>query len=323
MKRNRLVSVGILIASIIFCLTTNVQAQWTLSGNNIYNTNTGNVGIGTTTPWDKLDVRGGILGYSATAPAYLNLQSDYSDAFILLCKKPDYQSYIRYQSGASIKIKTGLIYTDDYSIGDGVGNIWTTVKQTNGYVGIGTTSPANKLDIQGPTSASLPTVRVNTADNGAEINIGVDASSVGWTGSTNATDFAIKTGGTDRLHINYSTGNVGIGTTNPGTYKLAVNGTVKVKEIVASTQGWPDFVFDENYQPTQLAELEQFIKANKHLPDLPSAKEINDNGVQLGEMQAKLLQKFEEMTLYMIELQKQNEALKQNVAELKRMISEN
>lgn len=97
-------------------------------------------------------------------------------------------------------------------------------------------------------------------------------------------------------------GNVGIGTTNP-TYPLAVNGTIRAKEIIVET-GWADFVFDEDYQLPSLAEVERHIKAEKHLPGIPSAAKVAADGVSVGEMQAKLLQKIEELTLHQIEQEK-------------------
>jgi len=79
---------------------------------------------------------------------------------------------------------------------------------------------------------------------------------------------------------------------------------------------WSDFVFNEDYHLKPLNEIEEFIKINKHLPEIPSAKEVEANGVALGEMQAKLLQKVEELTLYMIELKKENDTIKKKLAEL-------
>lgn len=102
---------------------------------------------------------------------------------------------------------------------------------------------------------------------------------------------------------NYFEGNVGIGTTNPGTFKLAVNGNIRAKEIKVET-GWSDFVFEDDYDLRTLEEVEGFIKTNKHLPEIPSAKEVKENGVELGEMDSKLLQKIEELTLYIIDQEK-------------------
>jgi hypothetical protein len=110
-------------------------------------------------------------------------------------------------------------------------------------------------------------------------------------------------------------GNVGIGTTNfnNGAYKLAVNGTIHAKEIFVDMDNWSDFVFDEDYKLKTLADLEKFIIEFKHLPDIPSNTEVKENGVNLGNMDALLLLKLEEMTLYVIELQKQIDDLNEKV----------
>lgn len=106
----------------------------------------------------------------------------------------------------------------------------------------------------------------------------------------------------ERLVIK-SNGNVGIGTSNP-TYKLAVNGTIRSKEVRVET-GWADYVFDKNYRLLPLTEVEQFIKTHNHLPGIASAKEIQEDGLAVGEMQTKMMEKIEELTLYIIDLQKQ------------------
>ncbi|PXX95008.1 hypothetical protein DF185_22790, partial [Marinifilum breve] len=90
----------------------------------------------------------------------------------------------------------------------------------------------------------------------------------------------------------FSNGNVGIGTTTTGTHKLAVNGTIGAREIKVETDSWSDFVFEEDYQLKDLKEVESFIEENKHLPDIPSEKEVLENGIAVGEMNAKLLQKI-------------------------------
>ena len=111
--------------------------------------------------------------------------------------------------------------------------------------------------------------------------------------------------------IFYNDANVGIGTENTFGYKLAVNGTIGAKEVkVEVSSAWPDFVFEKKYNLWTLCELEKYIQENKHLPGIPSAKDTHQQGILVGEMNAKLLQKIEELTLYIIELKKENEEIK-------------
>ena len=89
-----------------------------------------------------------------------------------------------------------------------------------------------------------------------------------------------------------------------------INGKIKTKEVEVTLQNWPDFVFEEEYKLLPLVEIEQYIKQNGHLPDIPSATEVEENGIELGSMQAKLLKKIEELTLYILDLQNQINELK-------------
>ncbi len=108
--------------------------------------------------------------------------------------------------------------------------------------------------------------------------------------------------------INPYGGNVGIGTSDPGAYKLAVNGNIRSKEVVVES-GWADYVFNKDYSLPGLAEVEKFIFQNKHLPDIPSAAEIEKNGLPLGDIQKKMMAKIEELTLYIIAQNKRIELL--------------
>lgn len=108
---------------------------------------------------------------------------------------------------------------------------------------------------------------------------------------------------TNRLQVTTG-GNVGIGINNP-TEKLSVNGNVRAKKVIVSQTGWPDYVFDSSYSLRTLSEVEKFISSNKHLPDMPSAKEVEEKGISIGDNQTLLLKKIEELTLYVIDLQKQ------------------
>lgn len=99
-------------------------------------------------------------------------------------------------------------------------------------------------------------------------------------------------------------------------FKLAVDGKIVAKHVVVTAENWADFVFENGYQLQPLSEVALFIENNGHLPNVPSEKEVSDNGVNLAEMDAILLRKIEELTLYVIELKNENTELKQAVKEL-------
>ncbi len=101
----------------------------------------------------------------------------------------------------------------------------------------------------------------------------------------------------ERMRIS-SSGLVGIGTSTPA-YKLDVVGTIRANEIKVDMNG-ADFVFEEDYHLMPLTELEKFVKDQKHLPEIAPAGEMTENGTGLGDLNTKLLQKIEELTLYMI-----------------------
>lgn len=117
------------------------------------------------------------------------------------------------------------------------------------------------------------------------------------------------------------TGAVGIGmgtTAIPAGAKVAVAGKVVCKEIEVTLTGLPDFVFNKDYKLMSLYDVENFINSNNHLPGVPSQQEVVSKGLNLGDMNATLLQKVEELTLYMIQLQKENDALKTRISNLEK-----
>ncbi|SFT96702.1 hypothetical protein SAMN04489724_3032 [Algoriphagus locisalis] len=126
------------------------------------------------------------------------------------------------------------------------------------------------------------------------------------------------TNSTPRMTIS-DIGNIGIGTTNPGSWKLAVNGQIRAKEIKVETS-WSDFVFYDDYKLPTLNEVENHIKEKGHLKDIPSAKEVAENGIYLGEMDSKLLRKIEELTLYIIDLRKDMDRMNLDYQKLRKNI---
>lgn len=187
-------------------------------------------------------------------------------------------------------------------------------------VGIGTASPVGRLTLRqayDSQSGGAAGLRIENA-NGSSITqllTGSDAGTYLFNGT-----------GNNYLMI-HSAGNVGIGTTTP-QHKLSVNGTIGAKEVIVTNTGWPDYVFRPGYRLRPLSEVAAYIRANRHLPDIPSDAEVKAHGVSVGEMQAKLLAKIEELTLHMIReherndwLEKQNQELRDEIRKIKERIA--
>ena len=110
-------------------------------------------------------------------------------------------------------------------------------------------------------------------------------------------------------------GKIGIGTNSPQE-ALSVNGNIRAKEIKVEASPWPDYVFEDSYELIDLKQLEEFIKLNKHLPEIPKASQVENEGAELGKMNGLLLKKIEELTIYLIQKDKQIDALNEKVQEL-------
>ncbi len=194
----------------------------------------------------------------------------------------------------------------------------------NGNVGICEVNPASRFVVRGvgnddQTSAfnvvnSDGTSSLFVQDDG---NVGIGevnpasrfvVSGAGNDDQTSAFD-VVNSDGTSLLFVR-DDGKIIIGeesiTSGDHTdFILSVDGKIVTEEIVITLDDWSDFVFNDSYNLMPLNQLENSIKKNKHLPGIPSSEEVIKNGIELGEMQAKLLQKIEELTLYIIQLQKE------------------
>lgn len=145
-------------------------------------------------------------------------------------------------------------------------------------------------------------------------NTGIDDDN-DFLGTKDPKKLSFRTDNTNRMFI-ATNGVVSIGTASAITntdYKLYVDQGIRTRKVKVDMASWADYVFDKNYKLIKLNDLEKFIQRYKHLPDIPSAKEVEQNGLNLGENQALLLKKIEELTLYIIELNKRIEQLETQV----------
>ncbi|MBK8142166.1 MAG: hypothetical protein IPK57_15155 [Chitinophagaceae bacterium] len=359
-------------------------SPWAVSGDNIYNTNSRNVGIGTNTPSSKFSVAGNLLvtggdisindasatvflrvSNSARASVALSgVNNDLSIGTLALndlgkmyfktqsvnrmtiepngdvgvgFTSPSYKldvngnartvgNFIAEDGYIQIKSTTdSKLWNMQYSSGTGrllflESGVERVILQNGGNVGIGETFPAEKLHVNGNTmidgDATLntvnPTIQLQNSDvNKGFIQLSGDNIRIGTNSGNTAGKFVIRTNGGDRVFVDES-GNVNIGsqTDAPG-YKLRVDGKMICEEVkVKLSTAWPDYVFDDKHKLMTIGELSKFIRQNKHLPNIPSAKEIESNGMEVGDMQKRMMEKIEELTLYIISLQQQIDNLK-------------
>ncbi|WMI68290.1 fibronectin type III domain-containing protein [Mangrovimonas sp. YM274] len=163
------------------------------------------------------------------------------------------------------------------------------------------------------TSYGFSVAAIDAADNSSNpstvLNVTTTSGIVDYT-SINANLDTVDWTGRDL----FATRNIGIGTTNTQGYRLAVAGNMIAEEVrVALQASWPDYVFDSSYRLPSLLEVETHIEENGHLINVPSASEVEQQGIGLGEMNAILLQKIEELTLYIIQQEKRIQELEKTV----------
>ncbi|GAB6012219.1 hypothetical protein, partial [Viscerimonas tarda] len=199
---------------------------------------------------------------------------------------------------------------------------------SDGKIGVGTTNPQALLDVSGTLRSKIINVygtqgyaQIDSA--GAVLKDGYPLlfnsgsakaaiRGIGYAGALTHIQFQTITSGgvvTPRMHIN-SDGKIGIGTTNPQTL-LDVRGTIQANDIKVVVAQGADFVFDAGYKLRSLSEVEAFVKENKRLPEIQAEKDMQQNGVSVNDLQIKLLQKVEELTLYVIQQNKRIEELEQ------------
>ncbi|QLE02041.1 hypothetical protein HX109_10925 [Galbibacter sp. BG1] len=203
-----------------------------------------------------------------------------------------------------------------YFYNSGVGNVMSL--RENGKVGIGTADPNATLQIGDSDHSGAPEneVAIKRLSIAPVTHSGSD-----WffTARDNPQFAFLDIGYFDKKSFTLRhDGNLGIGSPNPDS-KLTVNGKIHAKEVKLDLLGSlaPDYVFQADYELKSLKEVEEYIRDNGHLPNVPSANEMEEEGVHLKEMNLKLLEKVEELTLYAIEQKKESNALKDEIQKMK------
>lgn len=344
---------------VVFCILTgiglNSNAQNKLEA-------TGNAGIGTTSPAEKLEISSAGL-----SNIKLTHTSDVLD--VVGAVKFNMAGSDLGKLEVERTIASGRMSAMKFFVRGSGGEFEAMRIANNGFLGIGETSPAARLHVAstpgtvfakftqtdvaatdgalsfmnatGAVGNFIPNITGRSYVPGRSIGLyfisevedvlpasdipygGIILDSRNKTGARLATAnvLSVNSAGVNLMLVK-ANGSVGIGTTDTKGYKLAVNGSgIFTKVVVKSYANWPDFVFHPNYKLPALSEVEQFVTKNQHLPGIPSASEVEKEGVDVGEMNKQLLQKVEEQMLYIIEMNKQLAALSKEVEVLKQQIA--
>ncbi|MGN6493880.1 MAG: hypothetical protein ACTHLE_17915 [Agriterribacter sp.] len=177
------------------------------------------------------------------------------------------------------------------------------------------------LIINRTTQDFLKGIRFNESGGGERAFVKLNGGSGEFRIGTTAGGYypTFYSNGVERMMI-ATNGNVGIGTANPGNYKLAVEGTIGARQVKVHQNSFADYVFEENYQLPTLEEVEQYIKTYKHLPEMPTAAEVEKDGLNLGDNQVLLVKKIEELTLYTIEQEKKIAKQQEQINQLLQLV---
>jgi hypothetical protein len=252
-------------------------------GNFFINGTTGNIGLGTTSPTSRFQMNSGdIFLNSTSSKLLLGTVANFSDASLNWSLKSDRPFIIANATYPLIELRS----TSPTAYG------WADFAVATGDYYFSDVTKKGDVVIRGYTTGSL----LLSNDASGDIKFATKANQIA--GTTSLVQMIID-----------KNGNIGMGTTTPDA-KLAVNGIIHTKEVKVDLVGWPDYVFEKEYDLPTLEEVEKNIAREGHLINIPSADEVAANGVLLGDMNKKLLEKVEELTLYIIQMNKELQEVK-------------
>jgi hypothetical protein len=318
----------------------------------------GKVGIGTTSPAHLLHVNGGDL-FVQSSSGLIRFGYAGSNEWQMATTGggADLRWYTTTDGGTTITPRHYFSQNGNMGVGGFSGP--GTPQGRLDVIGAGTTSATNTFMLRNSIGDTLMRMRddgrmgigYNGVSYGRTLNMGgtginfYTANEAAFGGAIFPTDTSLviwsNSGANNYLILQPSWGNTGIGTYSPnaklhvngtqligGTsariatgYQLSVVGKIIAEEVkVQLYAAWPDYVFSNNYKLMPLDQLEQSINANKHLPNIPAAAEVEKNGIMLGDMNRKLMEKVEELTLYIIDLNKKNNVLAEKVEQLEKKL---
>lgn len=285
-------------------LMNSLDKHWNRTGTHVFNNNSGNIGIGISNPVSRFHIGTG-NDASATLHGYLMMGSQNGENLVL-----DNNEILARNNGV---VSTLFLARDGSKVqlGNGTEGTGTKLHITSGN-DVGLPNNLSGFLMMGTQTGSnmvLDNNEIQVRNNGAGTHLYLQNGG-GNVFIGDATNF----NNAHRLGVDGNavfTGNVRIGTTaTPSGYRLAVDGKMICTELlVRLVSNWPDYVFNKNYKLPGLHEVEDFISKYNHLPGIPSAKELEKNGLNIGEMQKLQMEKIEELTIYIIELKKEIEKL--------------
>ena len=276
----------------------------------------GNVGIGTSSPSTRLHLVGGGEA-SLSQHGYLVMGNTSSANMVL---DPNEIQARSNGSAANLFVQPngGNLYMD--------GNTFT-MNATDNRIGIGTSSPNMKLHVVGGSDMNLSGGGYAQFGSTTGWNLGIDENEIQARDNGAGNTLYLNYDGGDLLLNGRELGQVGIGILSSASlpadqsYLLAVDGKIIAEELrVELSSSWPDYVFKEDYNLMSIAEFAKSIAENGHLPGIPSAAEVDQEGQLVGDIQRKMLEKIEELSLYIIQLNEKNNELFEEVKILKQQI---